>query len=134
MARLIFCSGQIYYDLLAGREEQKADNVAIVRVEQLYPLLQGQVNDVLLRYPLMAEVVWAQEEPRNMGAWSFVAPRLQELLAGSLPLRYVGRSERSSPAEGMTDAHAREQTRIVNTAFAGERQARIETYGGMNGD
>ncbi|GAC1318700.1 MAG: 2-oxoglutarate dehydrogenase E1 component [Chloroflexota bacterium] len=134
--RLVLCTGKVAIDLTttSKAQAQPVHWVAVARVEQLYPFPARELERVIAGYPNVREVVWLQEEPRNMGAWSFVAPRLQELLAGSLPLRYVGRSERSSPAEGMTDAHAREQTRIVNTAFAGERQARIETYGGMNGD
>ena len=69
---MVFCSGKIYYDLLAAREERKADHVALVRVEQLYPFAADQARDILARYPETAEVVWAQEEPRNMGAWRFM--------------------------------------------------------------
>jgi 2-oxoglutarate decarboxylase len=118
VARLIFCSGQIYYDLLAGREEEKADNVAIVRVEQLYPFLQGQVNDVLLRYPLTAEVVWAQEEPRNMGAWHFVEEQFRPLLESTRrDLRYAGRPESASPSGGSLKRHQDEQAELVREAL-----------------
>ena len=76
ITRVIFCSGKIYYDLLAAARRANANHVAIVRLEQLYPFPESQVNDVLLRYPLLtAEVAWAQEEPRNMGRWRFVSER-----------------------------------------------------------
>ena len=84
-ARVVFCSGKIYYDLLAAREERKAEHVALVRVEQLYPFAADQASDVLLRYPTTAEVVWAQEEPRNMGPWRFMRERMQPLLESTRP-------------------------------------------------
>ena len=72
ITRVVFCSGKIYYDLLAAREERKADHVALLRVEQLYPFAADQARDLLARYSPSAEVVWAQEEPRNMGPWHFI--------------------------------------------------------------
>jgi len=80
VSRVVMCSGKIYYDLLAAREERTADHIAIVRLEQLYPFLSSSVNDILLRYPLTAEVIWAQEEPRNMGPWRFLREQIQPLL------------------------------------------------------
>jgi len=71
-ARIVFCSGKLYYDLLHARDERKSDHVAICRVEQLYPFAADQARDILARYPVGAEVVWAQEEPRNMGPWHFL--------------------------------------------------------------
>ena len=82
---MVFCSGKIYYDLLAAREERKADHVALVRVEQLYPFAADQARDILARYPLTAEVVWAQEEPRNMGPWRFMREQIQPLLDDYAP-------------------------------------------------
>src|SRR5262249_32528458 len=79
----LVCSGNSYYDLVAAREERKAGQIAIVRMEQLYPFGQSQFADILLRYPLTAEVVWAQEEPRNMGPWRFIREQIQPLLDGS---------------------------------------------------
>jgi multifunctional 2-oxoglutarate metabolism enzyme len=73
ITRVVFCSGKIYYDLLAAREQRQANHVALVRIEQLYPFAESDANDALLRYPLTAEVVWAQEEPRNMGAMALHA-------------------------------------------------------------
>jgi 2-oxoglutarate dehydrogenase E1 component len=118
VSRSVFCTGQIYYDLLAAREEQRADHAAIVRIEQLYPLPQAQVKDVLLRYPLTAEVVWAQEEPRNMGAWHFIADQMQPLLDPTQrELRYAGRPESASPATGSHKRHQEEQAEIVREAL-----------------
>jgi 2-oxoglutarate dehydrogenase E1 component len=119
VTRVIFCSGKIYYDLLAGREERGASHVALVRIEQLYPFPDAQVNDLLLRYSLTAEVVWVQEEPRNMGPWRFVSEQIQPLLnASRRELRYVGRPESASPAGGSGKRHQQEQGEIVGDALA----------------
>src|SRR5439155_20209172 len=94
VSRVVFCSGKVYYDLLGAREERKADHVALVRVEQLYPFAMDQAREILARYPMTAEVVWAQEEPRNMGPWHFLRDAIQPLLEDSRrELRYVGRPE-----------------------------------------
>ena len=118
ITRVIFCSGKLYYDLLAARQEQKAGHVALVRVEQLYPFAAGQVRDVLARYPETAEVVWAQEEPRNMGAWRFIEDQFTPLLETTRrDLRYVGRPEGASPATGSGRRHQQEQAAIVSDCF-----------------
>jgi 2-oxoglutarate dehydrogenase E1 component len=109
--RIVLCTGKIYYDLLAGRED--ARTVALVRVELLHPFPVAELGAVLQRYD-GAELVWAQEEPENMGAWSWVAPQLRAL-AGRDAV-YVGRPCRASPAEGFADAHETEQRRIVADA------------------
>jgi 2-oxoglutarate dehydrogenase E1 component len=127
VSRVIFCSGSIYYDLLAAREEQKANHVALVTIEQLYPFPSAQVNDVLARYPLTAEVVWAQEEPRNMGPWRAMAEHIQPLLDGSRrQLRYVGRVESASPATGSAKRHQQEQMEILTDALSPEPVARTK--------
>src|SRR5260370_39112696 len=101
ISRVLLCSGKIYYDLLAAREERMARQIAIVRVEQLYPFENSQLADILLRYPATAEVIWTQEEPRNMGPWRFVREQIQPLLDGSGgELRDVERSECATPATG----------------------------------
>ena len=121
ISRVLLCSGKIYYDLLAAREERKADHIAIVRLEQLYPFLQSSVNDILLRYPLTAEVIWAQEEPRNMGAWRFLREQIQPLLDSSgRELRYIGRSESASPATGSLKRHQQEQAEIMDEALTAD--------------
>ncbi len=118
ISRVLFCSGKIYYDLLAAREERKADQIAIVRLEQIYPFAQSMVNDVLLRYPLTAEVIWTQEEPRNMGAWRFLREQIQPLLDDSgREVRYVGRTESASPATGSHKRHLQEQAEILDEAL-----------------
>ena len=113
--RLVFCTGKVYYDL-AGAERQP--QVAIVRVEELYPWPHEAITEVLERYAGVEEVVWAQEEPKNAGAWTFVAPRLRAAVGNSVPIRYVGRPERASPAEGYASAHAEQQAAIVAEALA----------------
>jgi 2-oxoglutarate decarboxylase len=118
VSRVVFCSGKLYYDLLAGREERKAEQVALVRVEQLYPFAADQARDLLARYPATAEVVWAQEEPRNMGAWRFIQEQLDPLLdATRREVRYVGRPESASPATGSGRRHQQEQSEIVTDAL-----------------
>jgi len=91
----------------------------VARLEQLYPLPVDQLQTLLARYPSLREVVWAQEEPANMGAWSWLRPRLGELLPDGVSLRYAGRPERASPAEGYPAAHKAEQQRIVSEAMRG---------------
>ncbi|MGI8827630.1 MAG: 2-oxoglutarate dehydrogenase E1 component [Chloroflexota bacterium] len=129
--RLVLCSGKIAIDLTttAKAHPQPVSWVAVARVEQLYPFPVADVERVMAGYPNLREVVWLQEEPSNMGAWSYVSLHLLDMLSGRIPLRYIGRTEHSSPAEGMTDVHTKEQARIVNAAFAGECQPRIETTG-----
>jgi 2-oxoglutarate dehydrogenase E1 component len=131
--RLVFCSGKIYYDLAgarsqtagsgaaggsAGGRSPASSGVAIVRVEQLYPWPHAQVVATLDRYPAVDEVVWAQEEPKNMGAWSYVALRLLASAGTELGVRYIGRPERASPAEGYKTTHDVEQARIIQEVLA----------------
>ncbi len=113
--RLIFCTGKVYYDILgAGIPE----SVALVRVEELYPWPHEEVARVVDLYPSIDEVAWVQEEPKNMGAWTFVAPRLRVSTGNALVIRYYGRPERASPAEGYPTAHTEEQTRIITDALS----------------
>jgi 2-oxoglutarate dehydrogenase E1 component len=109
ITRLIFCTGKIYYDLAVKR----APHVAIVRVEELYPWPGNQIAQIVDLYPAIEEVVWAQEEPKNQGAWSYVAPRLRMSTGNALLTRYVGRPDRASPAEGYAEVHKKEQERII---------------------
>ena len=118
VSRVVFCSGKLYYDLAAGREQRKTEHVAIVRMEQLYPFPEQDLKDVLARYPVSAEVVWAQEEPRNMGPWHFMREHFQPLLEPSRrEIRYVGRPESASPATGSGKRHQQEQAEIVGDAL-----------------
>jgi len=118
--RIVLCSGKVYVDLAASEARKTAGRVAVVRLEQLYRFPTEALQRVLASYPRVVDVVWLQEEPKNMGAWTFVAPRLRQLLETTdRPLRYLGRTERASPSEGTPNWHATEQARIVAAAFAG---------------
>lgn len=125
--RLILTSGKVYYDLLEARREQEIDDVAIVRVEQYYPFPSQEVKDIIASYP-NAEVVWVQEEPKNMGAWTFVQPYIEEAMeaAGSeqLRLKYVGRKTAASPAAGYLKIHNQEQQKLVKEALTLEQQSK----------
>ena len=117
-SRIVFCSGKLYYDLAAARTERGARNVALVRLEQMYPFPDGQMRELLLRYPASAEIVWAQEEPRNMGAWRFVREQIDPLAASTgRRLRYIGRAESASPASGSLARHRQEQAEILDEAL-----------------
>jgi len=111
--RLILCSGKVYYDIVGHEAMEAAENVAVARLEQLYPFPLGAYDELLSRYPNLTEVAWAQEEPQNMGAWRAIRHRLEEGLPAEVELRYVGRPWRASPSEGYPTAHALEQDRIV---------------------
>ncbi len=115
--RVLLCSGKIYYDLLARRTEVGARDVALIRIEQLFPWPLDELKSVLDHYPSAREWFWVQEESQNMGAWAFVAPRLQELLGESVV--YVGRDASASPATGSKMVHDREQAEIVEAAVGG---------------
>jgi len=116
--RLVLCSGRIYHDIDVADLREGADRVAVARVELLYPFPGEQLTSLFKAYPNLKEVVWAQEEPANMGAWSVMRRRLPYLLPDQVKLEYVGRPERSSPSEGYSVAHIREQERIVLTALS----------------
>ncbi len=118
VTRLLLCSGKVYYDLDNAEARQGATDVAIARLELLYPFAGERLKKLFASYPNLTEVSWMQEEPRNMGAWTFVARRLERILPSDVTLYYVGRSGRSSPAEGYTQAHKTEQLRIVREAFS----------------
>jgi 2-oxoglutarate dehydrogenase E1 component len=126
--RLVFCTGKLFYDLSAARaereKEQPRNDVAIARVEELYPWPHEAVAAVVDQYANIDEVVWAQEEPKNMGAWSFVSPRLRASTGNQLTVRYLGRPERASPAEGYFQAHAEEQARIVTEVLTVSQPAK----------
>ncbi len=115
--RVLLCSGKVAYDLLARRSEVGSRDVAIIRIEQLYPWPADELKAVLDRYRSAREWFWVQEESQNMGAWGFVAPRLQELLG--TPVVYVGRDASASPATGSKLIHDREQAEIVEAAVGG---------------
>ena len=116
VTRVVFCSGKVYYDLLREGPHDNAERVAIVRIEQLFPFPVEEVRAILARYPNLEEIVWLQEEPRNMGAWTYSASRLRELTGRDVA--YIGRPDRGSPAEGSPLLHRAEQERIVAAAYA----------------
>ncbi len=115
--RVILCSGKVYYDLLAARTVLKKNDVALIRVEQLYPLQTQHVNEVLKPYKEGTDLVWVQEEPWNSGAWYFINARLPGMLHGRFPLRCVSRAESASPATGSHAAHKLEQERLIEEAL-----------------
>lgn len=112
--RVVFCSGKVYYDLLAAR---KSESTQIVRLEQLYPFPYKAITQTIARYSQANDWVWAQEEPKNMGSWSFILERLPELLPAGRKLRYVGRLAASSPATGSQIIHQLEQQELVKDAL-----------------
>ena len=117
--RVLLCSGKVYYDLVARRNELQRKDVAILRVEQLYPLRKGELESMLKPYKDGTQVVWVQEEPWNMGAWYYMQARLPDLLGKRFTLSSVTRPESASPATGSTSAHKLEQERLMQRAFAG---------------
>ena len=121
--RVILCSGKIYYDLALSEYRPEFPDLALVRVEQLYPFPTEALGWVLARYPGATQVSWVQEEPRNMGARKFVLPRIRSIVPLEIPLGDVSRPERSRPAEGYPAAHAAEQARIVRDAFGADSPA-----------
>ncbi len=117
VTRLLLCSGKIYYDIIASPRRADAPHVKIGRVELLYPFPGAEIGEYARRYPNLKEVVWVQEEPRNMGARKFVMPKIRDVLPQGVTLLNVSRPERSSPAEGYPAAHKIEQERIVAAAY-----------------
>jgi len=117
--RLVLTSGKLYYDIDQHERREQATSVAIARVELLYPFARNEIERLLASYPSLKKVVWAQEEPKNMGSWSVMARRLPELLPEGIEFEYVGRPQRASPSEGYPAAHRLEQERIVLTALEG---------------
>jgi 2-oxoglutarate dehydrogenase E1 component len=112
----VICSGKVYYDITGHELAGEVNEVAVARLEQLYPFPVAAARELIGRYPKLDEVVWAQEEPQNMGAWRTIRHRLEEA-AGGVPVRYVGRPWRASTAEGYPTAHAVEQERIALAAL-----------------
>jgi 2-oxoglutarate dehydrogenase E1 component len=117
VTRLVLCQGKVYYDIVGHELRAGAGDVAVARVEQLYPFPVEQAAELVRSYPSLREVVWAQEEPQNMGAWRALRHRLEEATP-NVPLSYVGRPWRASPSEGYPTSHLREQDRIVREALS----------------
>jgi len=115
--RLVLCTGKVYFDIDGSDRRAGAENVAIARVEMLYPFAKEQLAQVISSYPNLKEIAWVQEEPRNMGAWKVMSRRMPEVLPEGVELTYIGRQGRASTGEGYSGAHALEQERIVLTAL-----------------
>jgi len=114
--RVVFCSGKVYYDLCAHRKEAAVDKTAILRIEQLYPFHRELLATLLGPFANASDFVWCQEEPANMGAWTYVSPRLAAIVGS--PIRYAGRTAAASPASGSKATHVREQQALLAQAFA----------------
>jgi 2-oxoglutarate dehydrogenase E1 component len=115
--RLLLCSGKVYVDLVSSEHRAKATEVAICRLEQLYPFPWADLKPILEAFAELDEIVWVQEEPENMGAWTFVRPNLEDAIDGRCPLRYVGRARSASPAEGSMAWHTVNQKTLIAEAF-----------------
>ncbi|HET9928448.1 MAG TPA: 2-oxoglutarate dehydrogenase E1 component, partial [Rubrobacter sp.] len=126
--RLILCSGKIYTELAGSEYRDEAVDTAIARIELLYPFPEDRLKAVLDGYPNLREVLWVQEEPKNMGAWTFVGPLLREVTPGELPVLYVGKPPRPSPAQGSANFHKQEHAAIVRSAFENVGQPMIDQF------
>jgi 2-oxoglutarate dehydrogenase E1 component len=115
---VVFCSGKVYYDLLEQRREAKLNNVALIRVEQLYPFPQADVDRVLKDYTQAKDIVWCQEEPENQGAWFLMRNYILESLGKGQQLRYAGRPAAASPSTGYPSVHLKEQDALVKQALS----------------
>ena len=123
MDRLVLCSGKVYFDLYEAREEAGLENVALVRIEQLYPFPQKAFSEEFNRYPNLDRVVWCQEEPMNQGAWYAIQHHLRRVMkrdAPGLPLQYAGRTAFAAPAVGYASVHIEQQQKLVQSALVGE--------------
>lgn len=127
--RIAFCSGRIYYDLIAMRAKTKTDDLAFIRIEQLYPLHVEKIKALLKHYMDAAEFFWVQEEPQNMGAWNFISPLLSELLPAQSKLIYVGRSRSASTATGSYALHKKEHAAIMDVLFIRQKPSIFEIAG-----
>jgi multifunctional 2-oxoglutarate metabolism enzyme len=115
--RIVLCSGKVYYDLNAGRRKSGDEHVAIIRLEQFYPFPESALREIFSSYPNATQLVWAQEEPKNMGGWTFVEPRLKNLLPRCAHPYYVGRAASASPSTGSYTIHELEQRHLVDQAL-----------------
>jgi 2-oxoglutarate dehydrogenase E1 component len=116
--RVIACSGKVYYDLVKKREEKGADEVAILRVEQLYPFPHKVFASELRKFPNATEILWCQDEPQNQGAWFFIQHNIHENMVEGQKLGYSGRAASASPAVGYSHLHQEQQKALVEGAFA----------------
>jgi 2-oxoglutarate dehydrogenase E1 component len=126
--RVVLCTGKVSIDISEKIDPEEHNWLHVLRIEEIYPFPLESLKDVLARYPNLKEIVWVQEEPKNMGAWTFVEPRINEAAPNKLKVSYIGRRRRSSPAEGDPNTHKLEQARIVRDALT-----RIKGGGNDNG-
>jgi 2-oxoglutarate dehydrogenase E1 component len=126
--RILICTGKVFYDLAAYREEHKRNNVAIIRLEQLYPLRAGFLEQALKSYAEHTPALWVQEEPANMGAWRYLHEKFGKKLFNRFPFAPVSRFESASPATGSLHAHKQEQENLVRRAF-GEAETKFHEKG-----
>ncbi|HEY9504213.1 MAG TPA: multifunctional oxoglutarate decarboxylase/oxoglutarate dehydrogenase thiamine pyrophosphate-binding subunit/dihydrolipoyllysine-residue succinyltransferase subunit, partial [Pyrinomonadaceae bacterium] len=115
--KIVFCSGKVYYDLMEARKKSGEHSVAIIRLEQFYPFPLQRMKEILKRYTSAKHLVWAQEEPQNMGGWTFMQERLENLLPSCERPQYVGREPSASPATGAYHIHQKEQAQLVSEAL-----------------
>jgi 2-oxoglutarate dehydrogenase E1 component len=119
--RIVLASGKVYFDLLEERRAGARGDVAVVRIEQLYPFPVDEYRGILDRYPAARQIVWCQEEPQNQGAWYQIRHRLQETLGQAQQLLYAGRAAAAAPATGLMQLHVEQQKALVHAALHGER-------------
>lgn len=122
VTRLVLCSGKVYYDIQSHERRSEAGGTAVARVELLHPFPGEDIGRLVERYPNLREVVWAQEEPRNMGALTYIGPRLRAVVPRKVPLSYAARPERASPAEGKAKVHVKHQQTVVLEALGLEEK------------
>jgi len=120
--RIVFCSGKVFYDLSEARKKSGASPVALVRVEQFYPFPLSAIKGTIAKYPNAKELIWCQEEPKNMGGWTFMEGKFEDLVPGGDALRYIGRAESASPATGNYSVHTQEQEKLVREALLQNRE------------
>ena len=118
ITRVVICSGKVFYDLEAAREDTPRNGIAVARLEQFYPFPKTALEQILASYPKVQQVFWTQEEPQNMGGWTFVEPRLKDVMPAGCELRFVGRAASASPATGSYAVHELEQRQIVDQALS----------------
>jgi 2-oxoglutarate dehydrogenase E1 component len=123
---LLLCSGRIYYELILAPQRADATDIAIARVEQLYPLPVDSILDLVASYPNLERLCWVQEEPQNMGAWGSLQRAIGLARPYHIQWGYIGRSGRASPSEGYAGSHQLEQERIVTDAFATSQRGKRE--------
>jgi 2-oxoglutarate dehydrogenase E1 component len=120
--RLVFCSGKVYYDLVEARRKQELKDIAVIRIEELYPFPIEEYANTIYRYRNATEIIWCQEEPQNQGAWYQIRHRLVEPLSDEHELYYAGRPGAAAPASGIYALHARQQEAFVSAALAASGQ------------